>query len=244
MCTLTWTPHDGGYAILFNRDELLTRKPATPPRMREVDGARVLCPVDGDHGGTWIGVNEHGVAVALLNGDPDAPRGQGPFRSRGLVALDALRQRTAEAAAASCRELDPRSTQPFQLFAIDLGLSPVLCDFGIGGASFQEWPEPGLVASSSLAHADARRARARLLLDHLAAVPAPRLAQLMAFHESHGPARGPLSPCMHRDDAQTTSTTRVYAANGIAHMEHHDGPPCARKHWTKAALPLRAQRTA
>ncbi len=244
MCTLTWTPHDGGYAVLFNRDELLTRKPATPPTVRELDGVRVLCPLDGDHGGTWIGVNQHGVTVALLNGDPAAPRGEGPFRSRGLVALDALRQRTAHAAAASCGELDPRSTQPFQLFAIDLGLSPVLVEFGFGGSSLQEWPAPGLVASSSLVHADARHARARLLVDHLATAPAPRLAQLMAFHESHGPTRGPLSPCMHRADAQTTSATRVYAANGIAHMEHHDGPPCARNGWTEAELPLSAQRTA
>jgi len=241
VCTLTWTPHGGGYALLFNRDELRTRKPATAPAVRELDGIRVLCPTDGDHGGTWIGVNQHGVTIAMLNGDPQAPRGEGPFRSRGLVALDALRQRTAEAAANTCGSLDPRTVQPFTMFAIDASLASLLVDFDIEGATSNAWPAPGLVASSSLVHGDAKRARARLLLDHLASVPPPRIEQLMAFHESHGPVRGPLSPCMHRDDAHTTSATRVFVANGSARIEHHDGPPCERRKWTVASLPLIAE---
>ena len=241
MCTLTWTPHEGGYAILFNRDELLTRKPGTQPAVHDLGGRRVLCPTDGDHGGTWIGINQHGVAVALLNGDPQAPRGKGPFRSRGLVALEALRQPTAKDAASVCELLDCSTVQPFTMFAIDLDLSPVVVEFESDGASMQDWPAPGLLASSSLVHADAKRARSDVLRNCLAAEPSPRISQLMAFHESHGPARGPLSPCMHRDDAHTTSATRIYATAGLARLEHHDGPPCQRKAWTRASLPLLAQ---
>ena len=34
-----------------------------------------------------------------------------------------------------------------------------------------------------------------------------RAGALLAFHISHQPARGPYSPCMHREDAETVSFT-------------------------------------
>jgi hypothetical protein len=68
MCTITWLDDpDGGYALLFNRDERRSRGAAAPPTVAACDGVPYLAPTDRDAGGTWLGVNAHGVTVGLLN---------------------------------------------------------------------------------------------------------------------------------------------------------------------------------
>ena len=67
MCTVTWCSEGTGYALLFNRDEARTRSPAFPPEHRLRRGVRLISPLDPDAGGTWLGVNEFGVSVGLLN---------------------------------------------------------------------------------------------------------------------------------------------------------------------------------
>src|SRR5262245_8061057 len=75
--TVSWTPTREGYALRFNRDERRTRGPGLPPGMMEGDGVRFLAPTDADAGGTWIGVNQFGLTVGLLNRYHEAPHDPG-----------------------------------------------------------------------------------------------------------------------------------------------------------------------
>ncbi|NUO80759.1 NRDE family protein [candidate division KSB1 bacterium] len=72
MCTVTWLQRHEGYEVFCNRDELKTRKPALPPRLAECNGVRYLAPIDNDGGGSWLGVNEFGVSLCLVNHYPNA----------------------------------------------------------------------------------------------------------------------------------------------------------------------------
>ena len=84
-----------------NREEAYSRG-GDPPRV--LDG-RVLAGTDPVAGGTWFGVNEHGVLVAVTN----RPKSQLPAnpRSRGLLARDLLACATAKSATElATRELD------------------------------------------------------------------------------------------------------------------------------------------
>lgn len=67
MCTVSWLHKAKGYVLLCNRDERHTRKPALGPRISERNGISFIAPVDGDHGGSWIGVNQFGLTLCLLN---------------------------------------------------------------------------------------------------------------------------------------------------------------------------------
>lgn len=78
--------------LAANRDEAYDR-PATGPRLLTAD-PRVLAPVDQRAGGTWIGVNEYGLVVAIANRD-DGPEGE---RSRGQLVRDLLGTDTADEA--------------------------------------------------------------------------------------------------------------------------------------------------
>ena len=86
-----------------NREEAYSRG-GDPPRV--LDGpVRVLAGTDPVAGGTWFGVNEHGVLIAVTN----RPKSQSPAnpRSRGLLARDLLACATAKAATElATRELD------------------------------------------------------------------------------------------------------------------------------------------
>ena len=67
MCTVTWLRERGGYTLLCNRDESLSRKPALAPAVKDHRGVRFIAPEDGDHGGAWIAVNQFALSVCLLN---------------------------------------------------------------------------------------------------------------------------------------------------------------------------------
>jgi uncharacterized protein with NRDE domain len=89
MCTLLFRHHpDDPYplAILSNRDEAYGR----PSGDWEWRGSnpRYFAPVDLKAGGTWIGMNEQGVVVALTNIFPG--RMNPAFRSRGALVVELL----------------------------------------------------------------------------------------------------------------------------------------------------------
>ena len=75
--------------VAANRDEFYGR-PSAPPS--EIEPG-VVAGRDLVAGGTWLGMNRHGLFVAVTN--RNAPVRTADARSRGLLALEALR----------CREL-------------------------------------------------------------------------------------------------------------------------------------------
>jgi uncharacterized protein with NRDE domain len=105
-------------AIVANRDERLDR-PSLPPRCLRTE-PWAIGGVDGISGGTWLGVNEHGLFVGLTNQrapEPPDPR----RRSRGLVVTAALGARDADGVAAVLATIDPREHNPFNLIFGVLG---------------------------------------------------------------------------------------------------------------------------
>jgi uncharacterized protein with NRDE domain len=102
--------------IAANRDEFFER-PTEGLALRDTVGGRIVAPRDVRAGGTWLGVNVHGVFAALTNRrseQPDPAR-----RSRGLLVLDALRARTAAEAAGALEDLVIDAYNPFNLLVAD-----------------------------------------------------------------------------------------------------------------------------
>lgn len=95
MCTLIVARNvykDFPLVVAANRDEVLDRS-SEPPRVRE-SVPKILCPMDLRRGGTWIGVNEHGMFVGLTNRHDVESRwgrmGRGEIVSRALSHQSAL----------------------------------------------------------------------------------------------------------------------------------------------------------
>ncbi|MBI3326772.1 MAG: NRDE family protein [Nitrospinae bacterium] len=98
MCTLIvyyQMLEDHSIVIAANRDERYQRK-ALPPHLMHRD-PRVYAGKDEQAGGTWLGVNEFGLVVGIVNRHSRQPQ-DSSRRSRGLLCLDLLSQRGAQEA--------------------------------------------------------------------------------------------------------------------------------------------------
>jgi uncharacterized protein with NRDE domain len=119
MCTLFFRHRpDDEYplAILSNRDEKYGR-PSDGWDWRG-SGQDWFAPIDLEAGGTWIGLNRHGVVAALTNIFPG--REDAGFRSRGALVTDMLQlERAIDAPAAMASTLSNHSYNNFNLLAAD-----------------------------------------------------------------------------------------------------------------------------
>lgn len=228
MCTASWVFAPDHYTLYFNRDEQRSRATGRPPRVVQVGGVRALAPEDAEAGGTWIGVNELGVTVCLLNRGPDQP---GPLRhvpqgratSRGLLVASLLDAASAPEVRHRVDAMDLSRFQPFTLIAIEPGHPAILMGWDGNDVTRRLVERPGLIAtSSSLDGGTVRASRGWLF----ARVPAPDDCTLRDLHRSHLPAAGASSICMHRGDAETVSACRVDVRTGEVSIAYTPGAPC------------------
>lgn len=120
MCTfviLRRPGHAWPLLIAANRDEMQTR-PRRPPGRHWPDRADVVAGLDLESGGSWLGINDHGLVAAVMNRHDSL----GPLpgkRSRGELVLEALDHAEAGAAAGALADLDPAAYRPFNLVVAD-----------------------------------------------------------------------------------------------------------------------------
>lgn len=120
MCTLVVLRrpgHDWPLVLGANRDEMIAR-PWRPPGRHWPDRPEVVAGLDELAGGSWLGLNEHGVAAAILNrfGTLGPAPGQ---RSRGELVLEALDHADTRDAVEALVEIDPRAYRPFNMIIAD-----------------------------------------------------------------------------------------------------------------------------
>lgn len=92
MCTLTFVPlENNNFILTSSRDELKTRKNSELPSFKTINNTKVLRPVDGDAGGSWIGITDKGRTLCLLNGAFKIHTRNTPYRkSRGIILMELL----------------------------------------------------------------------------------------------------------------------------------------------------------
>lgn len=120
MCTvviLHRPGHPWPVLLAANRDEMAGR-PWRPPARHWPDRADAVAGLDEEAGGTWLGVNDDGVAAAVLN-RPGTLGAQVGKRSRGELPLEALGHADAEAAVDALTHLESRNYRPFNMVVAD-----------------------------------------------------------------------------------------------------------------------------
>src|SRR6476660_5782207 len=120
MCSVVILRRPGhGWPVLLgaNRDEM-SQRPWLPPGRHWPDRPWVVAGLDQQAGGSWLGLNDHGLVAGIMN----RPQSLGPAagkRSRGELVLEALDHADAREAAAALAELDPGAYRPFKLILAD-----------------------------------------------------------------------------------------------------------------------------
>jgi uncharacterized protein with NRDE domain len=207
--------------VAANRDEARDR-PSEPPR---VWPGGFLAPRDVQAGGTWIGLNRHGVVAAITNRSRE-PRD--PHRpSRGLLVLEALGAPSARAAAARVARLGFATPQnPCNLLLADAEDALLV----IGGETMSDRTlAPGTHVLSNeheLGELGLRDLAPPLALD-------AALAALGEVLRDHGERAPGYALCKHGERYGTVSSALVaVAANprGPHRFGYREGLPCQGEH--------------
>ena len=219
MCTLVLLQRRGELlAISGNRNELLAR-PALGPRV--ADG--ILAPYDAVAGGTWLGLNRHGLFVCVTNRrgamiDPVR-------RSRGLLVLEALAAPDARSLRAALEDQRGDRYNGFHLVYADLRDAFVTWSDGVAVRHAKlEADRVQVVTERSFGAGEGQRER------EVAAAFAELTPSLQAWRAPmtvH--ASQPLeSACVHADDLGygTRSSLQLLLRPDGAEALWTDGHPC------------------
>lgn len=232
MCTLVAAVRcfdDVPLLVAANRDERLDR-PARAPFLWP-GPPRLVSPRDEVAGGSWLGLNEHGLFVGITNragAPPDPSR-----RSRGALVIDALGAPSAAALHRQLTELDPRSLNPFHLLYADATSAHLT--WSDGSTRQQRTLEPGLHIVSERSPAEAtdtpRAARIRARFDALAEAGAPGAADLRALLAEHDSDHPFDAVCVHADalgyGTRSSAVLRLAASGlGASGLWWAEGKPC------------------
>ena len=212
--------------VAANRDEFFER-PTEGPALRETAYGKLVAPRDERAGGSWLGLNEHGLFAAITNRrceSPDPNR-----RSRGLIVMDALAATTAREAAEEIEGLQTNAYNPFNLLVADRHTAHLLSYAG----TLERVDQPpgahviGNVHPNDVSHP--KVARQRQEVARAAEAPAERvLDELAAVCSSHA-GDGPIEhTCVHADPYGTCSSTLLRLGPGGSELRYADGAPCRR----------------
>jgi uncharacterized protein with NRDE domain len=224
--------------VAANRDEQYDR-PSAPPQLFGTE-PKIVAGRDLRAGGTWLGVNEHGLLTAMLNRRINSQNVSFPdARSRGLLCMDLLARRSAADADSFIRN-HKASYNPFTALVADRRRAYVF--YNAGRKFVAQELTAGLHVFSSAAefdlHSDkADRAYAlfgevgeKLRRDGGTALQI--IASLRSALGDHSLPAGSADPgdsiCVHRDSSGTVSSSIVLFSLSSARFEmfHCAGAPC------------------
>jgi hypothetical protein len=220
MCTLSIVPHDDGFRLSCNRDERRARPPALAPSLQRLKRRAATFPVDPLSGGTWIGVNEAGLTMALLNRtiDPAASMRTPPLRSRGLIVPALLGCGCLAEALEMAASLNPADFDLFRLVVVQHTSAAVVTSGGFAlSVDTMEVSRPLMLTSSSLGDAVVEGPRRRLFQELVMDDGgAGWISAQSHFHHHQWPESTHISVSMERSDALTVSRTVIdVSARGI-----------------------------
>ncbi len=230
MCTLivnySQTNRGAHLWIGANRDEELAR-PSTLPALDRHEDTAIFAPRDSLAGGTWIGLNEHGVVAAITNrfGLKRRPT----HRSRGLVVLDALKETTAANAAERIGAISADEHNGFHLLIADR--NDVFLVWNDGESVHTERLKPGVhvLTERSLDAGDSERPIwLACEIERLRAegtLIESELMKLLQYQNEQAPLEG---TCVHMPGGiyGTRSSTIIELSHDGLSFLHAQGAPC------------------
>lgn len=212
----------------MNRDEQVSRPRALAPRHHWTGTRASLYPSEAG-GGTWVGTNDAGLTLALINWYAKPQRDRSLCVSRGIIIPHLLAAENLAEVAAMFADLPMGKINPFRLIAAS-AKEHYLREWRWDGKALTckrfGWARRHWFSSG---YDEALVNKKRAAVVRGAAKSSVTPAWLRKLHQSHAPEQGPFSICMHRADAKSVSYTEIVAAKSGTTMRYAAGSPCTRK---------------
>jgi len=199
-------------------------------------------------GGTWIGCNDQGNLLALLNwNDCKSPHLGEKSKTRGLVIPELIHESVLSSTDSHYGRMSLNGVFPFRLVGVfwrERAINEWRWDGAIKQKTQFPWTRKHWF-SSSLSDFSAENERGRVCEAAAAEPAAGSKVWLRSLHRSHIPGPGPFSVCVHRPDAATVSYTEVECARSAISLNYVSGNPCLKEGFDeRASLDLGKRRAA
>lgn len=229
MCTLTVVRERDRLIVTMNRDDVTEREEAPPALWPDAEPIFVA-PRDLQAGGSWIGVNRHGVIACLLNRYDDAPTGT---TSRGNIVIEAMRGATIKTACGTLTTLDHRAYSPFSCLLIAMS-GVVRLDWTGSSLRRQEFSGASdLMTTSSSWRFDDVKAEREALFEEIWSWRRNTADKVATFHTRRIRAHDAWAPMMLRPKSRTKSITQIELTPDGAEM----------RYWTRETAIINELRT-
>ena len=220
MCTVSIVPTTDGCRVVCNRDERRTRAAARPPRTWPTEVSWATYPQDPVGGGTWIGVNDDGLVVALLNRTAIVSEPSSRPHSRGSIVPALLACPSIARAVNACDALDLNRFEPFRIVMAHRSTVAVVAgDREHSQAELFSLVRPVMFTSSSLGDAIVETPRRRLFEELVLGGDDWLLGQFR-FHRHRWDEQPEISIQMARQDAATVSRTTIDVTSRAIDLEY------------------------
>lgn len=212
----------------------MTGRPWLPPGRHWPDRPETVAGQDQLSGGSWLGVNDHGVVAAVLNRTGSLGPQAGK-RSRGELVLEALDHADAREAAEALGEIDPHAYRSFNLVIAD-DREAYWLSARNGALSVELHPVPegtSIITSQDMNEPNAPRTRTFLPKFRQAPAPEPDSGDWAAWEALMATCQEDAPPPF--DDTMCIVTDRGYGtvSSSLIALPRH--APGARTIWRFAA---------
>ena len=222
MCTLSWHVSATGYSVYFNRDEQRSRPQAKPPFWHtHPNCTQYLAPIDPQGGGTWIGINENGLLLALLNFyAANAPQTkESALKSRGQLIPHWMGINHLKELEHFGEQTETQDYAPFLLFGLSPHNESIL--FAWDGDTLQRHRDPeSPITTSSVRSEEVTRIR-REYWEALSNTTSDQVLRHRQYHRWHDTADPAASVLIARSDALTVSHTEIRWERGHITMDYY-----------------------
>ncbi len=183
MCTVVYLPSENGVCLASLRDENPARPKANKPAFVQNENVPFLSPTDPEAGGTWIGVNELGSVIVLLNGGFVNHEKRNLYRkSRGLIVAELL---ATEMPVIEWSMMDMEEIEHYTLVVFTEGnLFQLVWDGHQKHRIMLDNSKPHLWSSSTLYSEEAKATRSMVFEKWLATNPPFTKLSLLCFFRS------------------------------------------------------------
>lgn len=220
MCTVLFLPAESKVTLVSCRDEDPGRPSAAVPSTFEENNTQLMYPKDGAAGGTWMGVNEYGYIIILLNGAFENHVKE-PFyrKSRGLLVKELL---ATPYPTAYWYSMQLHQIEPFTLIIWANGSLHQLVWDGSNQHHFELDPQqPHIWSSATLYNEAAQQQRKDWFQQGLLNHSLNDSTQILSFLTSHNDEENGF--VMKRNaQLSTLSISIVEQINGVTTFAYHD----------------------
>lgn len=227
MCTLSVLRLSNFLVITMNRDEARLRHEAGLKQQHK-NGVEWLYPIDGQARGTWFGVNNHGVVLALLNRYQDPQSSTAP--TRGNIIPQALAYGNFKLVKKHLSEQNYQYYNPFDLVLIS-SCECLHLSWNGRHLSIDNADQRALLLSSSALNTETVLAKRQLHFQQWLA-QSPELsaaAVLQKIHLQHNPDSRRDSVLMDRSDAHSKSICQVLLDANYCEFNYY--PEASLQQW-------------